>query len=365
MQSDSDFDATAASAPSTSSSKAGPGDADQIGDDPTVRRRPGTEPVVRAAIVGAGRMGRWHARAVEAAGGVVVAVADQDVERARALASGAFAVSSFGELGPQHGFDVVHVCTPVGSHAAVVRGAIGFGAHAIVEKPLADDAPATRRLFEETDASGRMVVPVHQFVFQPGVQRILGQLDQLGEFVRCAFVAASAGTETTGIADDDLVSEILPHPLSLFARLTPLDVGELDWHVVRPAAGELRALAVADATSLEIVLTAHGRPTTTTLEVMGSEGTATADLFHGFATFDRGRTTRATKLTRPFARSTRTLVGAGLNLTARTIAWEPAYPGLRELVRRTYTAIASGDEPPVSPAETVAIAVARDRILGP
>ena len=309
-------------------------------------------------------MGCWHARAVEAAGGVVVAVADQDVERARALADGAFAVTSVGELGAQPGLDVVHICTPVGSHARVVGAATDAGAHAIVEKPLAEDAAATRLLLERTGAAGRMVVPVHQFVFQPGVQRILRRRDELGALVRCAFVAASAGAEATALGADELVAEILPHPLSLFARLTPLDVGELDWHVVRPAAGELRALAVAGSMSLEIVLTAHGRPTTTTLEVTGSDGTATADLFHGFATLDRGRATRATKLTGPFARSTRTLVGAGLNLAARTIAWEPAYPGLRELVRRTYAAIASGDEPPVSTVETVAVAVARDRILG-
>jgi predicted dehydrogenase len=209
-----------------------------------------------------------------------------------------------------------------------------------------------------------MVVPVHQFVFQPGVRRILERLDQLGALVRCAFVAASAGTETTGLDADELVSEILPHPLSLFARLTPLDVGALDWHVIRPAAGELRATAVAGTTSLEIVLTAHGRPTSTTLEVMGSDGTARADLFHGFATLDRGRTTRATKLTGPFRQSTRTFVGAGRNLAARTIAREPAYPGLRELVRRTYAAIADGGEPPIRPTETLAVAVARDRILG-
>lgn len=327
-------------------------------------RRSGTGPVVRAAIVGAGRMGRWHARAVEAAGGVVVAVADPDLGRARALADDAVAVRSLGELGAETALDVVHVCTPAGSHADVVRSAVGARAHAIVEKPLAEDATATRRLLEETDAAGCMVVPVHQFVFQPGVQRILGRLDALGPLVRCAFVAASAGTESTGIGADELVSEILPHPLSLFARLTPLDVGVLDWRVVLPAAGELRALAVADAMSLEIVLTARGRPTSTSLEIMGTEGTARADLFHGFATVDRGRASRATKLTGPFARSTRTLVGAGMNLAARTIAWETAYPGLRELVRRTYAAIASGDAPPITTAETIAVAVARDRILG-
>ena len=329
-----------------------------------MRRRPGTEPVVRAGIVGAGRMGRWHARAAEAAGGVVVAVADSDVARARALADDVRAVASLGELGSRPSLDVVHVCTPVESHADVVREAVDAGAHVIVEKPLAEDAAATRRLLDSTADGGRMVVPVHQFVFQPGVQVILRRRDELGPLVRCAFAAASAGTETTTLSADELVSEILPHPLSLFARLTRLDVGELDWHVIRPARGELRAVAVADATSLEIVLTARGRPTSATLEVMGAKATARADLFHGFATFDRGRASRATKLTGPFAQSTRTLVGAGVNLAARTITWEPAYPGLRELVRRTYAAIAGGTDPPISPAEAIAVALARDRILG-
>ena len=134
--------------------------------------------------------------------------------------------------------------------------------------------------------------------------------------------------------------------------------------MLRPAGGELRALALADTTSLEIVLTARGRPTSTSLEVMGTEGTARADLFHGFATVDRGRASRTTKLTGPFTRSTRTLVGAGMNLAARTITWETAYPGLRELVRRTYAAIANGDAPPITRAETIAVAAARDRILG-
>lgn len=328
-----------------------------------MRRRAGTEPVVRAAIVGAGRMGRWHAAAVAAAGGIVAAVVDTDLDRARSLAGAGAVASALGHLGPDPGIDVVHICTPVGTHAELVREALAKGAHALVEKPLAADAASTRRLLEQADAAGRMVVPVHQFVFQPGVQSILRRRTELGSLVRCAFLAASAGTETTGIGADELVSEILPHPLSLFARLTPLDVSALEWQVLRPAAGELRAVAQAETTTLEIVLTARGRPTITTLEVMGSRATARADLFHGFATIDRGKASRATKLTGPFTRSTRTLVGAGTNLAARTIARETAYPGLRELVRRTYAAITRGEAPPFSQAETIAVAVARERIL--
>ena len=306
-------------------------------------------------------MGHWHARAIEAAGGVVAAVVDVDLERARSLANGAAAVRSLAELGS---VDVVHICSPVESHPAAVRAAIERDAHAVVEKPLAEDAATTASLLEEARAAGRALVPVHQFLFQPGVQGILRRRGELGSLVRCAFVAASAGSETTGMGADELVAEVLPHPLSLFVRLTPLDVGKLEWQVTRPASGELRALAVAGTTSLEIVVTAHARPTSAMLEVMGTEATAVADLFHGFAMVESGRPTRAVKLARPFTRSTRTLVGASLNLAARAAARETAYPGLRELVRRTYAALVTGEQLPVPAHETISVAEARDRILG-
>jgi len=41
---------------------------------------------IRAAVVGAGLMGRWHAHAIERAGGTVVAVIDADVGRGETLA---------------------------------------------------------------------------------------------------------------------------------------------------------------------------------------------------------------------------------------------------------------------------------------
>jgi predicted dehydrogenase len=318
---------------------------------------------LRVAIVGAGLMGRMHARAVAGAGGVVVAVADVDLDRARAIDGSVAAFASIGQLLDSTSPDVVHVCTPVGSHAETAGAALAAGAHVVIEKPVAQDAETTRRLIDRATEAGRLLVPVHQFLFQPGVMRLLARQQELGRLVRCSFVAATAGSEKTGMDPDALVSEILPHPLSLFARVSPASLGELAWHAARPARGELRALAVAGHLSLEIAITSNGRPTRTELELIGTRATGLADLFHGFAIIERGSTTRIDKVARPFARSFKTVGASTANLARRSARRESAYPGLRELVRRTYDALEAGGAPPIDLDETLAVAHARDRIL--
>jgi predicted dehydrogenase len=304
-----------------------------------------------------------HARAIAAAGGVVVAVADIDVDRARALDRSAQPFASIDDLLGSTSPDVLHVCSPSDMHADAVARALAAGAHVIVEKPVAPDAETTRRLVEQAQAAERVVVPVHQFLFQPGVRRLVERSHELGRLVRCSFVAASAGAEKTGMDASELVSEILPHPLSLFARLAPAPIGDLPWHVIRPARGELRAIAISSGASLEITITSNGRPTRTELEVMGTDATGHADLFHGFAIVDRGRATRVRKLARPFTTSSRTLAGATGNLVARAARRETAYPGLSELVRATYKAIVTRGPSPIAVEEMLAVAQSRERIL--
>ncbi len=319
---------------------------------------------LRAAVLGAGTMGRWHARAIEAAGGVLAAVADPDLERARALAGAAPAYPSLDRLlAAGEPIDVAHVCAPLAQHEPLARRALEAGAHVVVEKPLTANAAGTEALLETAAGRGLAVVPVHQFLFQPGVRRLLEERERLGPLVRCAFVAATAGAEKTGLAPDELVAEVLPHPLSIFARLVALPSGADDWAVLRPAPGELRALTSVEGTTLEIVVTTRGRPTRAELELTGTEASGYADLYHGFAVVDRLPATRAGKALRPFALASSRLAHAGTNLATRAARRETAYPGLRELVRLTYDALSAGGQPPLDARETIAVARARDAIL--
>jgi predicted dehydrogenase len=328
-----------------------------------------SRPTLRTAIVGAGLMGRWHGHAVARAGGRVAAVVDSDERAAVALARrhrGASAGTRLDEA--LRAVDVVHVCTPAGTHPDVAEQAIAAGCHVLVEKPLADDAAETSRLLALADASGVLLCPVHQFVFQRGVQAAVRKRGALAPILHVQITICSAGAATLDPAARDRVAwEVLPHALSLLVRLDP---GEwTDWRVLKPGTGELRVMGVAArrgqrelGTSAGIIVSMAGRPPRNELLVIGAGGAVEVDLFHGFSVFEPPQVSRWRKASRPFVRAARGLLGAGGNLARRAIEREMAYPGLTELVHRFQAAAAGLGPPPVSAAETLAVARQLDAI---
>jgi predicted dehydrogenase len=314
---------------------------------------------VRAAVAGAGLMGRWHARELTRAGGALVGVLDRDPAAARAVAGKlAVATTDLDELlatGP----DVVHVCTPLDAHAEQVERALTAGAHVLCEKPLAPDAAGTERLLGLARDAGRFLVPVHQYLFQPGFERLVAALPRVGPVLHVDTVACSAG----GDGHEDLeaiVAEITPHPLAVLERLLPGGVGGLDWTVARPRPGELRGVAADPSASLLVSL--GGRPTRNELRLVGERGTVFLDFFHGFAVVEGDAVSRARKISAPFVEAGATAGAAAVNLAARAARSQPAYPGLRELIAALYGALRSGGEAPIAPVETLAVARARDAL---
>jgi predicted dehydrogenase len=321
---------------------------------------------LRAAIIGAGLMGRWHAEAVARIGGRVSWIVDPQLPRARALAAkhdGARAGTTLADALAVS--DIVHVCAPVDAHENIVREAIAAGRHALVEKPLAATAATVRRLLDEARMAGVLVCPVHQFLFQRGTVRLLALRDSLGAIRHVDFVACSAGAEGRNAPSADaVVADILPHPLSLTARLLVAPLAEAAWRVQRPRPGELRATATLAGASVSMLISMSGRPTTNECRVTAEGGTVHLDLFHGFAVVERrAEGTRLNKVLHPFSRNMSALAIAGVNLAGRALRRETAYPGLGELVRQAHTAASSGGPPPITPTETIAVAEARDRIL--
>src|ERR671934_1302582 len=178
---------------------------------------------LRAAVVGAGLMGRWHAYYAAAVGSEIAAVVDPDPGARAALAArhrGAAGFADLEECFTATRIDVVHVCTPTVSHAELCTVALDAGKHVLVEKPLAESSMETRRLVRLAAERDVLLNPVHQFPFQHGVRRVRERATRLGRLVELSFVAHSAGgTGKTAEERRAILFEILPHPLSLFRAL--------------------------------------------------------------------------------------------------------------------------------------------------
>lgn len=312
-------------------------------------------------------MGRWHAHAIQRSGGRVVAVIDQDVGRANALAATLPgrppAEGEVGQALRAHGVDVLHVCTPLSTHERIARQAIAARVHLLVEKPLADDASAVERLHADAASAGVVLCPVHQFLFQPGILAVQRELPRLGTVRQLDVFACSAGADGGSDADREQVArDILPHGLSLTRRLLGVSLASARWQVAPSVAGELRALGQIGDASVMLSVSMRARPTENALVLRADRGTAYANLFHGFATIERGSPSRRDKVLRPFAGAALQLAAASGNLARRAVHREVAYPGLRELVRRFHRAAAGQGPIPIAMDESIDVARARDII---
>lgn len=300
-------------------------------------------------------MGTWHARYAQREGAKVALVVDRDASAARRLAGrfGARAAAPSEDWTAVGQLDVVHVCTPQSTHVELARRALEAGLHAIVEKPVASDPATAQELAALAAQSGRLLVPVHQFPFQRGFRSLRAELGTLGTLRSVEFVTFTAGAaRAQGARRRGVILEIVPHVVSLLRALNfTIAPGALA--VDRFSDDVLELSAHVGPTRLSARIDLCARPTCNELRVAADGGTALADLFHGFAVLDRAAATRASKMLRPFRASAQTLFAASGNLLERAVRREPAYPGLRELIGATYTAIRRGGQPPIAPEEYV------------
>lgn len=322
---------------------------------------------LRVAVVGAGLMGRWHADAVERVGGRVVVVVDPDQGRGQALArrltSRPAVDPELGRALRKHAVDVLHVCTPLSTHEVVVAEGLEAGVHVLVEKPLAGDARTVERLHSMAAARGVLLCPVHQFLFQPGVLSATDALHSLGAVRLLDFVACSAGADGMSDAAREAVAlDILPHGLALAGRLLAAPMGLASWTVRGGPAGEIRAAADVGASSVMLTVSMRARPTENALTIRCDLGTVRANLYHGYATIERGTASRVDKIGRPLVASALTLGAAVANLGGRAVRREPAYPGLRELIHRFHRACARQGLSPITVEESIDVARGRDTI---
>jgi len=124
-------------------------------------------------VIGAGFIGRVHARSVRVAGARLAGVAASSAERselARHELGAERGFASAEELIADDGIDVVHICTPNHLHLPLALDALEAGKHLVCEKPIALDAQGAARLAAAGRTSGRIATVPFAYRYYPTVR---------------------------------------------------------------------------------------------------------------------------------------------------------------------------------------------------
>lgn len=319
------------------------------------------------AIVGAGLMGYWHSQYALRAGARIIAIIDNNINQAKTLALKIKNAKVYADINAMlaHGKpDVIHICTPVDTHAELARQAIQAGVHVLVEKPLAQSSPLVIELYQLAKAKKVMICPIHQFCFQPGVEKTAIALKSFGKPLRIDFNIASAGANNRPESEfNDVIEDILPHPLSLLRHFWPNQHFDCrNWLIKQTAAGELLILGDYNRIALSLYISMSSRPTRCQFSIQTSTGTLHTDLFHGYMVKEVGNVSRTQKIFQPLVFAAKSFFFCAMNLIRRALIRQPAYPGLPELISSFYSSVIHQTHMPISIEDAVAIATARDEI---
>ena len=318
-------------------------------------------------IVGAGHMGYWHANSARRAGGHISAIADKNIIASQHLANkyhGGICFTTVEEMLNKIKLDVLHICTPLETHVPIAELAMNAGIHVVIEKPVAPSVVETELILKKAASRSLLVCAVHQFIFQEGVQKAKKSLAQIGKLLHVRSTICSAGAEGYSERKQGMIAaDILPHPLSLMQYFIPCGISDKDWVIVMSKHGEFHAFYTLDEITASVFISMNTRPTECTLQILGSEGRITLDLFHGYAYIESGKVSRMRKIAHPFSLSASIFINAALNLGRRIVHRELAYPGLTPLIGAFYRAIQTHSDCPVSYEDIIAVALVRDKLI--
>jgi predicted dehydrogenase/nucleoside-diphosphate-sugar epimerase len=330
---------------------------------------------LRVALVGAGFIADFHLAILKEIAGVeIAAVCDSDVVRAEALARRygiARSVRSIDEL-PALSVDVAHLCVPPDLHVALTKQLIEHGIGTFVEKPLALESRHARELAQL--AAGRKVAlgANHNNLFHPSFSRLLERVNA-GEIGRVEHVQATLSVPLMQLdagdfahwmfrAPRNIVFEQAVHPLcqvhALIGRVKSAHTTLLGTRELNP--GQIfhdrwAIDAKGERGTAQIYLAFGQGFTRSTLQVIGSDGSLEADLYHDHLS---GETKtpwldfwnsflagwrRGNALKRDARRGLFHYLGFTLGLSRREDAF---FVGMRESIRAFHAALAAHRAPP-------------------
>ena len=179
---------------------------------------------LRAAVVGAGRLGSLHARKYAALDGVSVDyIVDVDRDRAGQLAAelGATAIADYRALAGK--VDLATVASPGVTHHEIAAALLSSGIDVLLEKPMAATLAQARELAALASRSGRVLQIGHLERFNPAVVQ-LHSIVKNPRFVECHRLASFTERGT----DVDVILDLMVHDLDVILSVAPSEVASLE-----------------------------------------------------------------------------------------------------------------------------------------
>ncbi|MEZ5870124.1 MAG: inositol 2-dehydrogenase [Defluviimonas denitrificans] len=134
---------------------------------------------VRFGILGAGRIGKVHARAVAATtGAALVAVSDPMEAAAKEVARDyGCAIRSIDEIAAAGDIDAVVICTPTDTHADLIEKFVRAGKHVFCEKPVDLDVARVKAALATVKAEGGTLMVGFNRRFDPDFMALKAAID--------------------------------------------------------------------------------------------------------------------------------------------------------------------------------------------
>ncbi|HWI34875.1 MAG TPA: Gfo/Idh/MocA family oxidoreductase [Burkholderiales bacterium] len=184
---------------------------------------------MKAAVIGAGHMGRYHAQKL-ARLTQLVGVVDADLARARELADqlGGAALSDYRELFGKA--DAAVIAVPTDRHHAIARDCLQHGLHLLIEKPIATTLAEADELIALAEKKRVVLQTGHVERYNKSFRALAQRMD------RPVFVEAErlAAFKQRG-AEVDVVLDLMIHDLDLacaLARAEPTNVSATGFRVL-------------------------------------------------------------------------------------------------------------------------------------
>lgn len=178
---------------------------------------------IRFGVVGAGKIGNYHARTLAAMPEVeLVGISDINVLRAQVLAwrYDSMAYKNYADILPQT--DAIVISTPTEYHAEIALAAMKKGIHCLVEKPITNSVEDAKKLLEAAEKAKVMLQVGHVERFNPAVVEALKHIknpkfvtiERLGPYD--SRVSGIGVTLDLMIHDLDIVLTMINSPLETF-----------------------------------------------------------------------------------------------------------------------------------------------------